>query len=423
MAGANPDGVPVATPEAIRIRTEKWQDRVLSLAEMVPEVAGTSSLVRGSVSRVKFRVELDPDSNVEVADPNLVADLQDRFDRMNFGRAAELLFLVGEFWVAFPELDDPFVLSPTEVDATKNPKQIKDAKGSFQDLPPTTSLFRVFKESNQNRYHAISAHKAALGLMEAMFKHQIADSAIADSRLISAGILAWPTERKSMPLNPDTGRPEPGSMEELQAQFAQMAQRSLQDSSSLDAKVPFLLGTDIKAGRDAIPQMIRVDREDEAGSYASRFEAYGLRYAKAIELPIEQSTGMGATNHWSAWAIREDSWKSYLAQLVEIIREALELRVAGKYGMRVVVDARDLITKPDQTEVVMQMLGLRVVTTDSAIRAIIDSDLDVLVSQEPPAQSTPQQRDARSTNATITKSPSDFTVNGDRGGGRYREGA
>ena len=394
----------IATPEALRARSEKWQERTLELAELVPEVAGAASLVAGMAEHIKLVVE--------GGDPAARKELQRRLNSYSLPRAVQLDFLVGENYIQWPELGDPYVLSPVEILTHKKPFQERDAQGRFNDVSHSVQTIRVWRPSLGNRWKSSSPHKAALDLIEAMYLHQLADSAVATSRLAGAGILVWPTSAKRLGLD-ENGQPYPGSQEELLGNFHRAAMQSITQRSGKDATIPFAVFVDPNL-ENWMPELLRIDRDDHADQYKMRFESYRLRYATACDLPIEQTTGMDGVNGWSAWAVREDSARIYMRPLVLRQVEALNKRVANPNGMTIRIDDSALITKPDNTPQIMQLAQLEMATPDSVQAALMSGSINDLEMKDPP------QRDYKSN--SVSSPPSDFKVGGERGGGRFAEG-
>lgn len=411
-------GVDLLRPEAIKARKEKWQARVLELAELVPEATGAGNFVNGTLSRVKLVVKSA--DGTDAPDTPEAVELQRRMDKFDLGRMGELMFFAGEAWIAWPEVGDADVLSIDEIRTNTDPMEVKGADGSWEPMLSTTRVIRVWRPSKRNRYHATSPHKSLLDLLESMYIHQLGDMAVAHSRMISAGILVWPTSRKREGLDED-GNIQPGSQEELVDQFRSTATQALNSSSGLEAKIPFLFLVDntIDAA-NAVPQLVKLERDDYAGEYDTRFSKYAERYGSAVDLPVEQTTGMGSAKGWTAKQIDEQTWTAYLAPRVKEIVDAINERVAAQYGLMIAADARAIIAKPDPTEIVMQLLALGVVTPESAKATLISGDIDDLVMREPVKTAANPEVNARSASA-VTDAPSSFQPNGDRGGGAYRE--
>ena len=390
----------VLSAESLRVRGEVWQRRVLELHDLVPEVAGAASLVSNNASQVRLVVE----------GSGLRADqLDDLLSSLDVGRAIRLDFLVGEYFlVQLPEAGLE-VFSPAEFRVKDGKAEMAGANGSFSAVPVGTRFWRVWNPSPLNRWRATSPHRAALDLVESMFIHQLADSAVATSRLAGAGILFWPTTAQRRGLD-DNGNPFPDSQEALMKQYTDAAVQSITKRNSKGATIPFVVFYDPSDG-DYKPELLRIDRDDHADQYAARFESYRLRYATAIELPIEQVTGMGATNHWSAWAIREDGVRSYLSPMMYRLLDALNTRLAEPNGLSIALDFSALTAKPDNTPTIMQLLQLGVIDEKYAFDEL---GFD-------PSQSRPTPQTEYSSNV-VKSAPSDFKVGGERGGGRYADG-
>jgi len=390
-----------ASPAAISMHTQQWQLRVLDLADLVPEPAGAGSLVRNSVDRVSFVVE----SKSSVSDRVFV---QEYVDKIDFGRAALLIWITGEVYITMPDSGEPQVLSIREFKPARRAGEKNQilVGSSWQDLDDP--WFRVWKPSLSNRLHATSPHKAALDLLEAMYVHQLADSSVATSRLAGAGILVWPTNLRSMPLR-DDGSPEPGSQQEMIQQFHEAAWSSIKNRDGKDAHIPFVVFVDPDSPNYE-PKLLHIERDDHADQYQTRFGTYRERYASAVDLPVESVTGMGQSNHWSAWSVNEEKWKSYLAPLVDLLRSAVEMNIVKPHlgpSATLMADPSALLVKPDQTSTILRLMQLGKVDTSYALEQL---GFDPSKATEPP----PTQRYATQQMEGI---PADMQ-GGSRGGGQ-----
>lgn len=413
-------------PDAIRARSAKWQDEVLAFAEAVPEVAGASALVSCSVARVRFVVEGGNDETRK--------RIQARIDALDTERIAELIWLSGESYVVWPAdpgsdaepdvslVDKPYSLSVLEFKPARERDQVDQVKGpngEWVDLPEGHDYMRIWRPSKTNRWQAYSPHRAARDLIDAMWLSQRVDTATQKSRLVQAGIVFWPTNAPDIPVKAGED-PEPGSRQAMLQQFTEATQQVVaMDSKGQEPVTPFIVFYDPggTGGQSAEykPVMFRTERDDLAAQYATRTATYRDRYASAVELPVEAVTGMGETNHWSAWQIDVDKWKTYFAPLCEMIRVELEARAVRPYGDKytLTVDASALVAKPDATPTIMQLAQLEMATPDSVKEALRTGSIEDLVMQDPP------MRDYKSN--SVSRPPSDFKVGGDRGGGKYRE--
>jgi len=257
-----------------------------------------------------------------------------------------------------------------------------------------------------------------MDLLDAMYVAQLVDTATQKSRLIHAGIVFWPTNAPDIPVIAGE-EPVPGSRQSLQAAFTHATQQvvSMHEKGQEPAQ-PFIVMYDPGKGAEASkyqPEMFRIEREDAAQDRATRVDVDRRRYATAVELPVEAVEGMGGTNHWSAWQIDVDKWKTWFRPLDKLIRDQFEQRVVKQYGAEYTLetDSADLVQKPDLTDVIIKLMQLEQVTPESGLKALISGDLNDLQWQEPPAK--PAQ-------GVAPGQPSDFGK-GDtnRGGGKFRE--
>lgn len=404
----------VAGPDAIRARSQGWQKAILRFAETVPEVAGAGSLVNNSIQRVEW--------TVVGGNAALRQRVQARIDAIDKGRLGELIWLSGEGFIAVPtdpgeqvpveDVKAPYTLSVVEINSSATPPTVKGPNGEQEMM--TDPFMRIWRPSKSNRWQASSPNQAAMDLIEAMYLHQLADTAVATSRLAGAGIIFWPTNAPDVP-STDDGQPAPGSRQAMLKAFNEAAWSSITQRDSREATIPFVVFYDPDGGGEYKPEMFRIERDDQADQYATRFETYRTRYATAVDLPIESITGMGGTNHWSAWQIDVDKWKTYFAPLVELMRVEIERRIVQAYSpsLRLEIDETALIAKPDQTPTIMQLAQLDVVTPESVQVALVSGSLADLVMREAPARSYNSN--------TVSDPPSDFKVGGDRGGGKFRD--
>lgn len=373
-----------STPKAVLRRQQKWQERVLVYADSVPEVSHAADFVAKTTAKVHILVEDGSPQNVAV--------IAKQLKHFPMGRAAELIFLVGECLVMFRYKAEEShtvwkVLAPGEFEIPQRnkPLKIKGKSGKMGEVGPEWRYFRIWDPCRRDRYAATSPHRAMLDLLESMYVHQLADAAIATSRLAGAGILFLPNDlAPSMPRT-ESGRPEPGSMEELIENLAQAMVESLRDRTSEDAFVPFMMTGDGEFG--AMIRHILMERADDADAFASRMEEYAKRYGRSVPLPMEVVTGMGPANHWTAWKVDENTWSYYLAPLVGMILSALEERfadpLAGLLGdpgasVTLTADPRDVVAKPDRTDAAIRARQLGILSAEATLRyAGFDPERDI----------------------------------------------
>jgi len=96
--------------------------------------------------------------------------------------------------------------------------------------------------------------------------------------------------------------------------------------------------------------------------------------------------------------------------LIELIRDGLERRVLAPLGMRLVVDPKALIEKPDPTATVLRLLQLGVIDPVYAFEML---GYDPSRAREIPQRAYSTQQ--------MEAIPAEFSVGGERGGGQTPE--
>lgn len=357
-------------------RNQHWQKKVLELITAVPEASGASALVEHTLNQVVLKVEGDIPAGVRKS-------LERGLSTFDTGRAGMLLWQIGEcypMWRTDPEGDVEWeVHSPEEIKAEPNKNvQVYGKNNKWEDVGQNDRFYRNWKPDPSRKYHAWSPHKGLRDVLEAMYLHQLADTAVATSRLAGAGILFWPTDLPSLPLR--DGRPEEGSREQLQEQLMLAMKQAINDRNSSDAIVPLIVFGDPTLGENFKPEHILLERPDNAKAWSERMETYSKRYARGVELPIESTMGMGPANHWTAWVIKEDKWRFYVEPIVNLVAEGLlknyvkpilrQLKVDPEKirNVKVVADGSALIEKPDKSDSAIKLAVIGGIINDEAIR-------------------------------------------------------
>lgn len=406
----------LSRPEALRHRHDKWQFEILGYGQSIPEVGGVAMRVSDASSRVRWVVRNGSEQARALG--------QRIIDSLDKPRMMRLLFLSGDVYVFMSREGDEdrnllpgdlYVLSVAEVERKQDKVSILGADGKWQLTDD--SFFRIWYPSDTNAWLATSPNQSAMDLLQAMYLHQIADSGVATSRIIGAGILTLPTTLPNIPTRVD-GKPAPGSQQEMIEKLSAGMRRAVEPRNRLEAAMPFILAIDSDAEeKHARPELLRLDKDDRAGEYAERYDEYSKRYYEAIQWPIESMQGMSGANAIAGQHIREDMVREFLLPMMEPPRAVLEQRVLKMIDPDLVLelDTVALVSKPDQTATIMELLSLDVVTPESAKEAIVTQDLTRLVMVSAPE---------RTYNSNVIRStPSDMKPGGERGGGSFRNRA
>lgn len=150
--------------------------------------------------------------------------------------------------------------------------------------------------------------------MEALRKREFAEL---DSRLAGAGLLALP-DSLELPRGDDDPAGSAGFFAFVMRAFA----RSLRDRSSAEAMVPIM----ITGPADDIQKINHVTFWSELSDQIGPMREGALRnLAQSLDIPPEVLLGLGATNHWSAWAISDEAVQTQIKPVLSRIAAALTI--------------------------------------------------------------------------------------------------
>jgi len=224
------------------------------------------------------------------------------------------------------------------------------------ELAPETFLWRTHRPHPEYSAVADSPVRALLPVLERMRLLTLHGKSEAMSRLAGAGVLLIP-EGMSFP-DDDTA----DGATQFQKRLIAALSTSVKDPASASAFTPYV----VEMKGDAIGQVahLRFDRPD--------FDADGKRgkaveeFARGIDLPPEQVTGLGKSTHWNASTIDEATYKAFIMPVADLILESwtagfLRPQVTAAYGAtwtttlaaqleRIVLipDASALLVHPDR---------------------------------------------------------------------------
>lgn len=372
-AGGVISGGSPASVDSIMRRTEDWQMRVLAYQDSVPEVAHAGTFVENTSGKVQF---------VATGDPANAQAITDQLKYFPTGRTARNLFLVGEVIVGYKydqqkqkTIWQSWGKRDYKYKGDSKPLEVRSAGNSWTTLGPEWKWFRIWRPDPSEMYAAYSSHKAMLDVLEALYVHQLADTAIATSRLAGAGILYIPNDEFVDVPDLDGGEPEPGSQAHFEMRLRDAMSDSLRNRNAQDAIVPLMMFGSAEYA-DSIKHTL-MERRDDAEAFANRMEAYRKRYGAGIELPEEVITGMGKTNHWAGWKVDQNTWSYYLEPLISIIAEALEQNFAQPVAellgssaeIDIELDATKVIVKPDRTDAAIRLFMAGALNAEGALEA------------------------------------------------------
>lgn len=343
---------------------------MLSYQDAIPEIGHAGTFVENVMGKVSYIVEVNGERN------DTLTGLLKKFPS---GRSNRNMFMVGEYILAYKYEQDidkvrwkAFGKKDYKVEPNK-PLQVKMPDGKYRELDNGWTWFRVWREDTSDKYKAWSSLKPQLDVMEALYVHQLADTAVATSRLAGAGILYIPNDEFVDMPDLDGGEPEPGSQAHFEMRLRDAMQDSVRNRSSADAIVPLVMFGSAEYG-DAIRHVL-MERTDDAEAFERRINAYRKRIGGGIELPEEVITGMGDTNHWAGWKVDQNTWNYYLEPMGEITADALDKNfiepVAQLLGIEgdieVKIDPTRAIVKPDRTDAGIRLYAAGALSGEGAL--------------------------------------------------------
>jgi hypothetical protein len=366
VRGGNP-----ANPESIIRRTENWQQRTLAFRKSIPEVAHASLFVNNTTKKCRLVC-----TGTGTNDSALTRQLSS----LDIGRAASNIFLVGEVILAY-RYDRIAKKTAWKVigkgdykyENQNKPLLVRGDNGKMAPLGNEWKWFRVWRPDPDREDRAWSTHEALLDVLEAMYVHQLADTAIGTSRLAGAGIIYIPNDEFVEGPDLDGGEPEPGTQAHFEQRLRGAMSDSIRDRDTQDAYVPVIMFGSSEFS-DGLRHLM-TERADDADAFASRMSSYAKRYGDGIDLPTEVITGMGGTNHWAGWKVDQNTANYYLIPIVDIIAKAVEenfvyptaKNLGDKGDAHVIVDATEMVVKPDRTDAAIRMFATGALSGEGAL--------------------------------------------------------
>jgi hypothetical protein len=170
------------------------------------------------------------------------------------------------------------------------------------------------------------------------------------SRLAQAGILIVPSAMETGV----QGDPFGEGLERVMT-------AAIADPDSPAAMVPIKIELESRVPRDAIKH-ITFDRPFD-DKIPQKVEQAINRIALGLDIPPELIYGLGDMNHWTAWASQDETWRSTLSPLAEIVAGVHEVVLEIAAGKRATVD-------PDPTNLLARRSSVEDAIKGAAIGAV-----------------------------------------------------
>jgi hypothetical protein len=252
--------------------------------------------------------------------------------------------------------DDGFV---THVLAPNIPYESFDLADSslFEPLPAGSAVaYRMWSPHPRFSQWPDSPMRALLDECEELLVLSRSVLATATSRLARAPLILIPEEIAQPPINPD------GDEDPLNDPFVRDLTQHLERAIDDPASAASLVGPIIYGGSEWIDKVKTIPLHNTDTDYLERDlrSECMQRIARGLDLPPEVIAGMSDANHWAAWWISDDMWRSHGAPIAEQFCDDLAeaylrpaLRDAGYEGWEEVVvgfDASAVVVNPDRSK-------------------------------------------------------------------------
>lgn len=318
-----------------RFGDRAWQSDAWRLYDITGQLRFVANWVGNCLSRCILRVhEVDEQGNVgnPIDDPD-IAQLGSGPLGIGDSRAEALrllgidLFVPGEAFVVAEAEGGPdgsdlwWVVTARQIkrqgDLITIPRSPLHGGGTFTYRDGIDLILRCWTPHPADTNEPDSSTRSAipdLRKMEAIRKREFAEL---DSRLAGAGVLFMPD---SMDLPRDEEDPE--GVDGFAALMMRTMATSLRDRSSAAAMVPIIIqgnGEDI----DKVKHLTFWTPLSE--QLASMWQSTLVSLAEDLDVPPEVMTGLGGSNHWSAWAVSDAAVTEQIKPVASRVASAFTL--------------------------------------------------------------------------------------------------
>lgn len=375
------------------IGDRRWQIEAWRHYDICGELRYATGWKANAATRaIMYVADVDPDTG-EAAGPTENEQMA-ALGRQIFGQPAQRakhirtcelnLQVAGEVYVivrpqppvdGVPQPDKWITLSGTELSQQgKSLEFIDPDTGTAQMLSGTDVLIRIYNGHPQIQLAADSPVRALLPTLREIEKASQNIAARLDSRLASAGVLTVPLEAD---LPRAEGDAEAEETPTLTQQIFESMQASLRDPGSAAAQVPIIFNVPAEAASG----FKKIDFESPLNAEIVELRTDAReRLAVGLDLPREVIEGMGKSNHWSAWQVADETYRTHIAPDLETIGDALTaawlvpmaktLGIPDPTSFMVAFDPGPLVAQPDPIDRVMALYDAGLITADAALRML-----------------------------------------------------
>jgi hypothetical protein len=331
----------VRTSDIARVgKITEWQKQAWDYYDTVSELRYGVTWLANALSRVRLYVgRIAPDGSSDpkpVEEERLIAPLNELWDGQvgqneMLRRMTIHLLVPGESYLV--GFDAPggegaqgarrwLTVAKEEIDVKSGGKvRVRDPDNDqWITLALDSSVvIRVWRPHPRRAFQADSPVlplRSALAELQGMSQHILASL---DSRLAGNGIVLV-SDEVTMPAPTESEGPNPVHPDPLMAALIEGMLTPLQDRESAAAVVPLLLRAPGKV-QDAMTHLTFSTPLDEKALVIR--ESAIRRVATGLDIPGEILTGLGESNHWSAWQISDEAIQLHVEPLAGLLCQAL----------------------------------------------------------------------------------------------------
>jgi len=356
-----------------------WQQRALFYVDVIPELQYASKFYARMIEKIRIYPALraSDDKNTPIED-GMPVELLNRIQDPGGGRSqvqyryGQLQFITGECYLFGRNLGDDEKWSVvwreelkfdesgvvTHMVAPQIPTDtLRLSDADYQELPPGSAVaYRMWTPHPRFSGWPSSPMQGVMEMAEELLILTRSVHATATSRLVKGKFFALPSGIEPPPLDTD-GDENPEASPFMQDLINHL-ENAIDDPGSPASLAPFVLW----AEGEMLAQIRDFTLHDPETDYLEkdlRKECIH-RIGRGLDLPPEVIEGMSSANHWAAWWISDDMWRSHGAPMAEQFCDDLSeaylrpaLREAGYKDWRNVVidfDASGVVVNPDRSK-------------------------------------------------------------------------
>lgn len=387
-----------------KFANREWQIEAWRLYDIVPELRFLAGWIGDSVSQCRLyvtRIDETGEETGEVEDRRIseigaqpLGSGSQRDDNLRL--LGVDLAVGGEAWVVGEGAltDDPknwFVISGSQIHRNGDLISIRrplSAGGKVLVLTDGADvLIRAWRPHPNDIWQSDSPTRSAIPALreiELLTKREFAEL---ESRLVGAGVWFLP-EGIDFP----RGEGDPEGMTGAMAMLQRAAAENIREQSRASSMVPIIA---------TIPDNLleHLEKFKDPSRFWSQLseqilpmkEKAIIRVAASFEIPSELLTGLGNSNHWSAWAVSEEGIKRcrpYLATIADTLTRGFLVPALERAGYAdadqyaYAFDVAPLSVRPNRLPEALELWDRFLITDDEAVRAGAFSEEDMPTEQE-----------------------------------------